>query len=420
MSTLASRDRVVGQRMFPNLDAYRAIGMVMIMTMHVTFASGLEFRSSIGPLFARMEVGVPIFFMVSGFLLYRPHVVSVVTGGPHMPARTFLRRRALRIVPAYWFALVAIALLFGLPLTDGAGGLSNGWPSARMWFLFLTLLSTLRASTAFQGIAPAWSIGVEVGFYLMLPVFARAMRRFVGTEETVTQIRRLLGACVGLYALGQLWRFGLVWANPRWISSAIFWFPTHVDMFAVGMGLAVVSVAVEVGRPVPRLLAHLGRHPGQSWIAALLLWLVVVNPGGVENHVTTMFARAPGLLAVGSEYAVRQLLYGGAAFFFLVPAVFGPQSEGMIRRFLSSRPMVWGGAISYAFYLWHVALLDRAEVWTGATAFHGSFWKLWILTFGLSTVAGALSHYLIERPFLELKNRPWSSLVPTRRRTEVP
>ena len=101
MSTLASRDRVVGQRMFPNLDAYRAIGMVMIMTMHVTFASGLEFRSSIGPLFARMEVGVPIFFMVSGFLLYRPHVVSVVTGGPHMPARTFLRRRALRI----WFGV---------------------------------------------------------------------------------------------------------------------------------------------------------------------------------------------------------------------------------------------------------------------------------------------------------------------------
>ena len=394
------------RRSFPNLDAYRAIGMLMIMTMHVAFASGLQFRSSLGSLFARLEVGLPIFFIVSGFLLYRPYVVSVVSGDPQASAGSFLRRRALRIIPGYWFALVVIALLFGLPLANGSGGLTNGWPTPWMWFLFLTLLSTLRAATAFQGISQAWSIGVEVCFYLMLPVFARTMRRMIGTDDSSTQVRRMLVSCAGLYVGSQLWRIGLVWAHPRWITSAVFWLPSHLDLFAIGMSLAVLSVANDLGRPVPRLFDHLGRHPAQSWIAALVLWLVVANPGGVENSLTTMFATVPRPLEIGSEYVVRQFLYGLAGLFLLAPAVFGPQSAGLIRRVLSSKPLVWGGAISYGFYLWHLALLGRAEEWTDSQAFHGSFLKLWLLTLALSTAAGALSHYLVERPFLELKDRP--------------
>ena len=49
----------------------------------------------------------------------------------------------------------------------------------------------------------------------------------------------------------------------------------------------------------------------------------------------------------------RQTLYGVFAFFLLLPAVFGPQGKGLIRRFLQCWPMASLGVISYGIYLWH-------------------------------------------------------------------
>ena len=68
-----------------------------------------------GPFTTRLNLGVTIFFLISGFLIYRPFVNSRMNGAPATPLARFLERRFLRIFPAYWLALTLLAIAPGLP-----------------------------------------------------------------------------------------------------------------------------------------------------------------------------------------------------------------------------------------------------------------------------------------------------------------
>ena len=68
---------------------------------------------------------------------------------------------------------------------------------------------------------------------------------------------------------------------------------------------------------------------------------------------------------LGGKAYLRELLYSLAAFFLLLPAVFGPQDRGITRRFLQLRPMVYLGMISYGIYLWHQAFIEKVHQWGG-------------------------------------------------------
>ncbi len=101
----------------------------------------------------------------------------------------------------------------------------------------------------------------------------------------------------------------------------------------------------------------------------------------------------------------RQELYGLFAFLLLLPAVFGPQDKGLIRRFLQCWPMASLGVISYGIYLWHLNLIYEFLDWTG--------WHEGAVPFGLLagavlviTVAFASTSYFgLERPILRIKGR---------------
>ncbi len=99
----------------------------------------------------------------------------------------------------------------------------------------------------------------------------------------------------------------------------------------------------------------------------------------------------------------RQLLYAATAVFLLLPAVFGPQDEGLVRRFLRARVLVVGGLISYGVYLWHEGFLD---VWMRARdipPFGSSFASLLTVTLVGTVTVAAMSYVIVERPALSLK-----------------
>jgi len=98
----------------PALDALRAVGAAAVVGTHVGFATGATGATAFGGLLARMDVGVAIFFALSGFLLFRPFAYAAATGTRRPGARRYLWRRALRILPAYWLTvLVCLAVLPG-------------------------------------------------------------------------------------------------------------------------------------------------------------------------------------------------------------------------------------------------------------------------------------------------------------------
>lgn len=404
---------------FPNLDGYRAIGMMMIMVGHVAFATGIQFRHEVGRYFARFDIGLPIFFILSAFLLYRPFVLRLLQDRPPPGWWSFFRRRLLRILPGYWAALVFIALIFGLAIgvDPATGERIYGLPSFGQWVMFALFLQTATAKTAFYGITQSWSIAVEMVFYLLLPAFAVVTSRWLSSRERPTTVRRLLALCVAIYLAGSAFRCSLVVFDPPWAQAGMLWFPSQMDFFALGMAMAIFSAAHATGVPLPRPLTWVGRHPATSWLIALGFWLIVVNPWDFQGRFTDMFTTPALPLEISREYVAREFIYGFAALFFLLPAMFGDQSRGRIRWFLRWRPVAYLGAVSYAFYLWHMAWIRQAELWTGAQPFSGNFAAIAAITLVGTLTCAVLSYHLIELPFLRLKDGHLADLFRRNRST---
>jgi peptidoglycan/LPS O-acetylase OafA/YrhL len=373
---------------FPCFDGLRAIAALAVVFHHAGFQSGATFRPGAGAFLARMDVGVTIFFLISGFLLYRPFVAAHLDGRPVLSLRRFWRRRALRIVPAYWVALTAVVVFFGLGLRGARDGLA-----------YYGLVQIYDGRRFFMGGGPinqAWSLATEVSFYAFLPLYAWAVRRLGRGRVAAEWVG--LGAITAVSLAFRAWLFPV--HDPGFPAPAQFlgryWLPAHLDLFALGMGMAVVSVLLERrGRPPVERGLWAAAFPWVSWgLAGLAFWWVSRRAGlprGLED------AHPAG------EWA-KHGLYAAVAFFLLLPAVFGPQRRGAIRRFLASGPMTWLGLISYGIYLWHQAWLHQVRAWTGATLFDTPFWHLAGPALVLTLVVSALSYRLVERPALARKD----------------
>src|SRR5436190_22125275 len=85
-----------GNPRFPLVDSLRAIAALAVLVTHTAFLSGANEFSSYGRYTARLDVGVTVFFVITGFLLYRPFVRARIDGGRGPRVRDYARRRVLR------------------------------------------------------------------------------------------------------------------------------------------------------------------------------------------------------------------------------------------------------------------------------------------------------------------------------------
>ena len=386
-STLTSRER------FPCFDGLRAIAAGAVVLLHVSLISGYTNRQSdtVGPYFARAEAGVYLFFLISGYLLYRPFVAARFDHAVGPGLRSYARRRLLRILPAYWVALTILAVVFDVRER-------NDISSLRDVVVYYGFLQIYAESTVAGGLQQAWSLCTEMAFYVFLPLWAMAMRRTRRQTETPDRALRLeLAGLAVLFAVGIVSRWLVVQDFPPGnvaIDYRLDWLPMNADLFALGMGLAVTREWALRKREPVRLLAIVGRFPGVCWaLAAVAYWAV-----STRAHLT---------LGVGADtpaqWMARQVLYAATAFFLLLPAVFGPQDQGLVRWLLRSRVMVAGGLISYGVYLWHEGVLD---VWMRARdipPFDGAFLPMLAVAVVGTVVVATLSYVLVERPALSRK-----------------
>ena len=398
----ATRERSGGVH-FPCLDAYRAIGMVMVVLTHVSFSTNHFDGGGIGPYLARLDIAVPMFFVMSAFLLFRPYALAQIGEAVTPAPGQFLRRRALRIFPAYMVALAGVVAIWGAGTIDGL------WD----WVVNALLLQQFGVEQPYR-ITQAWAIGVELSFYLMLPLVSAGIARFTARRPVTDRIGVLYVTVGALFLGGTIFRVAVVSLEPSWQSWSLLWLPMYLDFFAIGMALAVASASQATGRALPSPLVWLGAHPGSSWSIAL----------GVLILVAQMDAPAQPFGLNGTEYLPRQFGYGLAALIWLAPALFGDQSVGRLRAVLRWRPLVYAGGLSLSFYLWHLDVMGQVKEWTvpaytalaeraqGAEGlaslaiFTGNFW---IVSFWTIVVTGAIAvvlHRLVELPFLTLRNRP--------------
>jgi peptidoglycan/LPS O-acetylase OafA/YrhL len=375
---------------FPAFDGLRAIAAITVLGVHSAFVSGLTPRDpAVGIYTARLEAGVAVFFLISGFLLYRPFVVAHLRGAPKPATGSFWLRRVLRIVPAYWVALTASLLILGTA-TIGPGG----WRAYLSHYLFAQIYFP---DQRLHGLTQAWTLCVEMSFYLALPLYAAAIGARRARRGPGQRLRAEALGLLALVIISVVWRL-FVYAHPHGpnsLSAAMaVWLPAELDLFALGMGLAALS-AWSRERGEPGWLSH-AALPWASWALAGVTFFGIAHLG---TPILPDYVQSDLDLA-------RQTLYGLFALFLLLPAVFGPQDRGLVRRFLRCWPMASLGVISYGIYLWHQTWIDETLARLGPhSLFNLEFWALFFGVLGASVAAATLSYFVVERPALRLKRR---------------
>lgn len=313
------------------LTGVRALAAAAVCATHAAFITGGYTDDLAGQAWARLEIGVPIFFALSGFLLFRPWVgVAADAVGRRPDLRRYAWHRFRRVVPAYW-ATVALVYLIGLvrvePNPSGAG---IGNFLRHLPFLQIYGFGHLRV-----GLTHTWSLCVEVAFYLVLPL--------IGWVTTVLVCRRgwhpwRLLLALAVLCGGSIW---WIWVAPGIELSARMWPPAYGWWFFAGMMLTVV-VRMRPAWPrwgTPAALAVAG--------AAFLTATVT---GGPPTMVPNDFGHAVG----------KSALYLVIAVALIAPLVLSaPDARpGRYQRILGARPLVWLGEISYEYFLLHLMVLE--------------------------------------------------------------
>ena len=378
---------------FPLFDGLRAIAALSVVAFHAAFfARAGEGESLLMRFASHLDVGVTIFFLISGFLLYRPFVRARMEEESMPRVGAYAWRRLLRIAPAYWVALTVIAIWLGRDYVFTAWGVPT----------FYGFLQIYDFKNALRGIDQAWTLCIEVTFYAFLPIWALLMRALPGRGDPRRILVWEIGALVVLAALSFAWK---IWAlrqvspNALDASDYLMPLPNFLDQFALGMGLAVLSVWSETRARLPAPAEFLRRRPWIPWIGALAAYVAVCTAIG--------FTGASIDLATNRMFLGEHLLFAAVAFFVVAPAVFAEPGSGLVARVLGNRVMLYVGLVSYAVYLYHLAVIKQLDDWFGDSFADMSLLPRTAIYFVLgaagATLLASLSYYVVERPALRLK-----------------
>lgn len=380
----------------PALEGLRAVASLGIIGTHVAFQTGHDVGAMWERMLGRFDFFVAVFFTLSGFLLWRSHRAGqggVVwrrrrdgsTGGERGSSASgwakYYRKRAARILPAYWVLVVVV--LVALPVGEGA--------NLRTWLTNLTLTQVFFADSLHGGLTHLWSLSVEVAFYVSLPLFAIALRGLDPMRRQGTRILCLLGLSV--------LSFGWVWlplpypegVNPHIQPVAYF------SWFAAGMILAEVeSLAGSESERARGALATAQRFARMRWVwiglAVASLWSAAwMGPEGLVELTNWEFLRRTGC----------GFVFGAA--------IIGPWALAPESKFLTHPIMQALGRWSYGIFLWHMAMLSVAFPLLGVRIFDGHILAVSLVTVALTIPMAAASYALVEEPARRWLGRVWAN-----------
>ncbi|MFF5053018.1 acyltransferase family protein [Micromonospora sp. NPDC000663] len=344
----------------PSLTGLRWIAALLVFGFHagtMRIIAEPDYKAVVDALFTLGLSGVQFFFVLSGFVL-------VWSARPGDSRRTFWRRRVAKIYPNHlvlWAAALLVAWWFADPVLP-AVALENllllqAWDPRPGWFYSINTVS--------------WSLSCEFFFYLCLPLVLPLLRR------ARPALLWTLVVALPLLILALWPAQHLVPEDSRWWFTQIFP-PARSLEFWLG------AVAAELMR------RGLWRGPGLTVASAIFVATWVAAAQWIRAELWTT------LLAV--------------AYLLVITAAADADVRGR-RSPWRSRPLVWLGEVSFAFYLVHVLVMTSVLRWTGdwGTGFGGWRGPAVVLGFlSVNLVLAALLHRFVETPMMR-------RLAPSRR-----
>ena len=348
----------------PALDGVRAVAVLAVLLFH----AGYGWMSG-------GYLGVSVFFTLSGFLITSLLLTEHRATGS-VNAAAFYTRRARRLLPASLVCLVAVCVLAAFGAWDGITKLRRDVLGALLqvfnWVKLASGESYADLTAAQAGLRRPldhyWSLAIEEQFYWLWPLaFLGIMWWCRRRGITPTRVVLALAVLASVSAPVIAWVWGpdaAYWATPARIAEIL---------------LGALAACVVSGRDVPPRAAA----AAPVGLAALLVACVLFPDG----H--------------GPAYQGALPLVGVVSAITIV----GLQVDGPARRWLSAKPLVALGRISYGVYLFHwpvYVLIDRQAWQLPAVVDLAVKWGI--------TLAIAMASYLVvERP---VRRSEW--LVPRR------
>jgi peptidoglycan/LPS O-acetylase OafA/YrhL len=354
------------------LDGVRGMAVVVVVVWHLyrVLASSAGFDSLHVPAvwwpLGTARLGVDVFFVLSGFFVVRSWRATRERSGSFVASsRDFVRRRAARILPAYWASLLVLVPLVAPEL----------FRRPRQLLLFATVNQYVVRDLPDKLNPVLWSLTTEWHFYLLVPLVAFLLRR-IGRWW-------VLGACIGVTVL---------WCShvpPLGLPAGSLF--GRLDQFVAG------AIAADLVDRVRR-----GEH---TWLTRAL-----------ATRVTGIVAVA-GVVAIGTYHGSTMGVPRGNAFDpFLHPLVGLLVAAGLValctsarrgRSVFDAKPLRLAGLVSYSLYLWHVPILVHGLRWAGVEAPFGPRDAV-VIAFALAAcvAVAVLSYAFVERPFLQHRRQP--------------
>jgi peptidoglycan/LPS O-acetylase OafA/YrhL len=318
-----------------SLTGIRAVAALLVMATHAAYTSGKYTHGYVGLVYSRMEMGVPIFFVLSGFLLFGPWVRAATSDSAPPSVRRYAWHRVRRIMPAY---VVTVLVAYALYHFRTAG--PNPGHTWMGLFRNLTLSQIYTDNYLYsylhQGLTQMWSLAVEVAFYVVLPPLAYLL--LVVLCRRRWRPRLLLTGLAALALITPAWLI-LVHTTDFMPDGARLWLPTYLSWFIGGMMLAVLQ-------PM-----------GLRAYASVCVPLVVICYFIVSTPIAGAPTTSPAELR---EALFKVAFYAVIATLAIAPLAFGDQ--GAYAKFLASRPMVFLGEISYEIFLIHLVVMELVMV----------------------------------------------------------
>ncbi len=355
-----------GKRAIPSLDGLRGVAVLLVVAAHLGIMGSAEHflvkrhQALLGGLFRvdAGDLGVSIFFVISGFLI-TTLLVKGLDRGERGLGRFYLRR-FFRIFPPYYVYLAVVGALWAshrVPMVEGAfvssiAYVSNYYPYG---------LSHPESTGWLVG--HTWSLSLEEQFYLLWP----ACLIFLGRRRAAW-----LGvALLALVPLSRLLTLHLL-AGTAYAGQVNRMFHTRVDTIMAGCVLALVGSFPAVQR---MLVAGL-RHAWTGAVALVLLWLVLRAGFAGGSTVSSLALSVEAwLLAYLVAFAVAN-------------------ARTLTGRLLNWRPLRHLGVISYGLYLWQ-------QLFDGPVHLLQHRWLLPVAILG----AAEASYWLVERPSYRVRDR---------------
>jgi len=321
---------------FAFFESLRAIAALSLLVYHTADWVGVNLFIWYGAFTSKLHAGVTLFFLISGFLLYRPHAVQMLGGltAPH--TGDYALRRAFRIFPAYWVALTLLGLWPGL-----SGVFTQNW------WIYYGLFQSYRFDWLIRGIPVAWSLSLEITFYALLPLLGMALSRLGRRLDLRGRMRFQLLVFATLGVGGLIFRAAIYHAM---LFDLYYMIPAHSLGFLVGMALAVVSAWFEGRENEWWATRWVATHSGSCWALAGVVF--------VATSLSPAFPRPfPKIPQTTASYTAEIVIFCFIGLLVMLPAVFGEHAGGLPRRVLGSRALSWIGKSSYGIFLWHFPLL---------------------------------------------------------------